>query len=765
MRRYLFIISLLFSSVVFSQDTTICYVIQTSKIQPPVVGPVDIEAKFPGVAIETYGANPFYRKFLGNLTITPLVGENKSLVTIVGEGSFNSAYVGKEFVCFRNHKNPATFPTDGIVNGNYWPNLISCRYSVVTDYVSEKSVKVNFVYNGKQTAPRTTYNQSGYFFYDNKTAIHNALNNTNTDTLFKFKKDSTYVIKGGWDDTVRKHIRMYCPTGKSGIKISIEDFFNIDSTGDNVASITNSYSSFRATFGSLNFFTLLNQTSWNVAIENIDILGPHYMVKGTELTKFATSIFNQPSLLGTTTATWIDGHRSIVNSNTQRETGEVADGSFLAPYLFASGDGGTLNSGGTDIEKYQYFTAQNINWLASESFGLRVTNRAGNYMTIKGLSYARPSYLLTSDKASQESYPVSVKFLADGSGRTRIVRLDSTASTYQWANQYTMGSQGHHMEPFSGNRRSCYIDVKDRNGIVWKLYMAQAGSFFEEETTGTNAEKYRKSTPIISGSDWRLNEQIPVGPSNQYYPQTTIAIDGTVNKKINDTTFSIENWGLQADSTYPFLITAYDNSANSQEGRYRTPAGGDVLKYAGNTYRIKVRKRYGRLGTTVSSFKKAYWVITISAPITASNPTFTVDTSRTEFLLNQDFAPAICNVYVLGNISGGTGRIDNYITYGSKNLNYDLENVIMTDGYWRATETTNVAGTGIATPKYYLPRIKRLVGVQMTSGYYSEIFGGKGLYYRGLIEGNAMMYPMIISGGNITYPARASDDDYIQTTP
>jgi hypothetical protein len=462
--------------------------------------PVDTTGEgdtYEGVVFETYGANPFYRKFYNTLVIVPSTGY--STITYAGEGEpFDSTYLDKEFVLFRGHLNPTTYPTAGVLNGNYWPGLNTCRYSKVTSVIDGHTLIVNFAYNGGSYTPATNSDGSGYFFFDNLAAFKQAIQDT--ATIVKFKADSTYVVKGGWNEFVNKDFKVYCPDGVAGLKISMEDAFFVERNGFNQDYTTNSFNS---TFNSLEFFKLQNNTDYDVEFENINILPPHLNVATSHYGRLPYAFFHHSGTLATL-SDFITGIRSIKNCDNQAEASEYPAGTFQGSTIAASNEGGKLNEDQDDLEAYQDFKLVNSTWHGTEVDGIRANKRNGNIWRIVG-EEPFVTYATANNRTSKSRYNDTITIGNDGGGKYRKISLEAF-SAYQMMNEYTSGSQSHSMDIYANDRRWQYIDMADDAAVTWRLYIANLGSFADDYPAATN---YLQYTPLIDGSSFRINEEIP----------------------------------------------------------------------------------------------------------------------------------------------------------------------------------------------------------------------------------------------------------------
>ena len=716
-----------------------------------------------GTPIENYGAKGFYtgNKFYNNIQVTPLPAEGKSLLTYLGvDNPFNATWVtdNVEFLGFRNHLNPSTYPTNGVVNGNYWPGSIGCRYSKVTDYIDGKNIKVNFVYNGG-TETAQLHTASGYFFINDRAAFASAFSTANSETVFLLNSNKTYVTKGGWNIEPGKNIQILSDddSTRSRIKLSFEDSFLELERGIKGGAISTN-NSFLNTFTSMNFFTFFSNNNYDIGFKNIDLLPPHYTMQGVEVNGGMAAIFSHLdtrsysdiSQLGNV---YSAGKRSLINSNTTLEKNYLIqpsqEASYVMPSFAVSNGGGKLDSSNTDIQVYQDFILDNVIYEGGEVHGIRATSRGGNFLRMLNSNLSASSY---SSKGKWTNVNIKFNKDTDYNDHARIITiLSNTPSTYQLAGQMWLGSQGHYPYSVGQLRRGQYITVKDAQNTPWKIYISNSGSFGEEYNNLSNSNWGMLTNPILDGKRLRINEQIPVA-SYPGYTQTILAVDGTdiKNRKIDNYTFEFENIGLQALISYPHLqnveaaFSSYD--PNSQ---YLSPDC-DELEYTDNnnvvhTVRIMKRYRYTRQsiappGNTFNypALRKGYWRFEFDEPVTMANPVFRVKKSVTQFVLDPAGVQADLLFYITGNV-GTAESIVKYFTYSSKNLNIQAKNSTL-NGFIRATSTDAFGEANSSTPLWLLPKVKEFINVTQTGGH--EMFGGKGLYFRNLKE--AANYCMIV---------------------
>jgi hypothetical protein len=723
------------------------------------------------------------------LDITPLPLEGKTEITYTGTGDifdaeFISNVASMEFVLFEGHLNPATFAPTNTVNGNYTPSTITSRYSFVTDIINGKKIKVGFVYNGgNSTTPQSQISKSGYFFINNRLAFRAAFNNNNTrDTKIVLKSGKTYVTKGGWNSTVTKDLLLTkdnTSSAKPAIKISMEDAFSVPAT-DN---------SFNATFGSDYFFLLTSASNngMNITIENIDILPSHMTQPSAQYsndyinTPFFSHLYNSVEF-----ERW--GTSKVVNSNglKEKEYLDLNPATFITPPAFVlpqfafSNNGGKLNPGQTDIEEYQYFILERSKWQCVGFHNLKFQKVNGNYLKLLGTSTDRNfiNISLLNDNLGSPTYDIKIE--DDGTGKFRKLKTTSNKSFYILANQYWYGNAIVTSGSYTGGRLQWFTVVN--GGETFYFYPPNQHAV-QQGYGGT----YGSILTIASGDEIRMYEEVPIAGV------TTIAINNTsgTNRKVDNTTFDIYGYGLQAVTSYP------DYLLNSP---VQTLTSGDVLTLSSINYNILTRKRIinpnarftirsanggttpslvtyttpdgvptsltftgdttidtnGSYSGTVTLLSESAvpgypikgtpgWRITIDNPITASSPfTFTVTTSRTEFITSGSSRASTWKIYNTGG----------YFCYGSFNMNFEFEYTDF-NGFGRYTDNPlNLNGTphtySVSSPLYLLTlnqsfKNSNHTGVQMLW----EISLASGLQYRNLKLSPAIPYAVEIDNSRV----------------
>jgi hypothetical protein len=666
-------------------------------------GPVARESARP---MEAFGAEPFYSadQFYGTLTITPLPAENKSLLTYTGAGQpFDPSWVAKkvEFVGFRCHKNPIAYPPNGVPNGNYFPGMTSCRYSRVIEVVDGRNLKVDFVYNGGHAErPQPVTNAFGYFFVDCRAAFAKAFSAAEPATRFVLQDGKTYVCKGGWNTAVGKDIALSAP-GKAAIKISMEDPFLIGENMEDANLITDERASYLTTFGSSAFFIFPDNTHFDVRLENIDLLPPHYAAPNSGLNAGGCGpIFAHPSAqdYGTNLqGRWIYGKRELVNCDNQAEAKKYAGVSFpREPWFFggplcASNDGGKLKADSSDIEFYQEFNFYDVEWFGREPMGLRSVNRVGNIF--RHINQTRKKLHAGNAKTNVDHYNATVRFKPDTfAGQDRGLRaielMDGSVTTYQLASP-TYWSQWGHMAYSDGDqRRQGRITFTDPGTINrWYLSFPTPGHFvrYYPSTTVFDSHNFRQlCVPYVDATTLRTFEMIPVSGSPQArawgLPPTVIAVDGVLNRKLSDTQFVFEEYALQALTNHPYLTGNGEKRGEAghqafsetypdcDELEYTDPTDGNRTK----SVRIVKRYRHSRSPDNAKFVAVPFWIYEFDQPVALATPTFRVKKSVLEFALNPAGVAADIRIYLGGTSPDGIQW--QYLCYSSKSLNWEMRN-------------------------------------------------------------------------------------------
>lgn len=713
------------------------------------------------VPIEQFGAVAFYSedKFCGSLTITPLTAEGKSLLTYTGaDAPFDVSWAAKrvEFVGLRCHKNPIQYPPAGVVNGNYFPGMVSCRYSRVVEVVDGKNLKVDFVYNGGSIEhPQATPNAYGYFFIDCRGAFARAFSADVPATRISLQDGRTYVCKGGWNTKVAKNIHLSAAK-KAAIKLSLEDAFLMDEDPclDPNALGGQDRASYAATYVSGALFVLEDNTRFDVRLENIDLLPPHYTApcSGSNAGGCgALFAHSSASDYGTNLqGRWICGKRELVNCDNQTEARRYAGVKFPSqPWFFGgplciSNDGGKLNAAGTDIAEYQEFNFFDVEWFGNEPMGLRSVSRAGNIFRM--INTRRKRLSAGNAMTNVDRYSATVRFKDDllngkDRGRRAIEITDGRASAYQLASTVYWSQWGHLAHSDGDARRSGRISFKEpARNCDWYLTFPTPGMFVRDypETEPLNARNFAaRCRPCIDAVTLRTFEKVPVSDSARArrwgLQQTVITVDGKLNRKLSNTQFVFEEYAFQARVSYPFLIgkgemrgdaanDAYlENYPDCDELEYADPDDGNKVK----TVRIIKRYRHSRSQANARFVAIPYWVYEFDAPVAATTPTFRVKRSVLEFAL--DPAGVACDFRVYRNGTSPRGVQWQYLCYTSKSLNWDMRNVDVY-GYIRASDHDQPARTA-ADPLWTMSAVKSWKACKI-DGDSAELWGQRTLKAR-----------------------------------
>lgn len=686
------------------------------------------------------GDSIIYSFFVGELTVTPLPSEGKSLITYTGaeDSVFFPFWVGlAEFVALRIHRNPSVYPQSNTTNGNYWPGIITSRYSAVTDFIDGKNVKVDFVFNGGDTStPQTSTSASGYFFRDMKSWILSEI--SANDTVY-LDANKTYAIKGGLGLTANRDIAIICSTGRAKIKVSMEDAFVVGKYGwYNDNSATNSFSN---TFGTNQFFVIPDNQDVDVTVSNVHIIPPTFGISASQYGReVAAPFFYHPLTADwTNVATYSTGTYTLSNSDTQIEKDSLfPSGTYVMSNFANSSAGGQIS--GSDNSSLLTFFLENSRWYSADAFnGVGDNRRSGHLLKMHG-EVSSPTEAIASAAVAQGRHlNKSIKITNQGT-YANVDLLDGTVSAYQLTNNiYSVIGEAHTNIIHYNRRRSHFIRVND--GVRdYRLYLNSMASFVNDDIEFTPLMFGSTYPRVIQDGKIVLKDQIPVVGDSIY-------IDGVINRKVSDTTFDFENVGLMAYETYPFLGTPY---VSPQVGGNTTDV--DVLPdcdqlewWNGSSWvTLNVLEKVRGSRVLVRSgrpYQNGYWRVTFDQPVTEANPYFRVKKSLTEFALNSSGVDADIIFYVMGNETGDSDNptINTYWGYTTNTTNWDFENVVMT-GFWRGAgeEKVNQSTQSLST-LYNLQSLARFKNVNYTNESANYKFlTGRGLYYRNLLTGGSL---------------------------
>lgn len=651
---------------------------------------------------------PLYLPFVSGITVTPDYGRNRSVIKS-STPMFSSWWVGKiELALLRAHRNPTTFPTGNVVNGNYWPGLTTSRYSKVVAFIDEKTIEVDFAYNSASVA-------KGYFFKDMRSWFNTKLTASGDLELLN---GEVYVSKGGWNFTVDKNVRVWS-SGKAGIKLSFEDAFPYQPSG--YASATGNDNNYNSTFGSNNFFIFSDNTSFDCVVENVNLIPPTYNVKSNQYGRVVTNPFfyHKSTLDFNDLSVYITGLRMVKNSDMSVEDGYwPSDATLLGPFFATSPNGGKVS--GTDNSLLQEFRLENVNWRSREIHGVTDLKRVGNLITFKNSTIKADSRI---DQGIFKSQPIK---LENSTNYTKVNYLSPDFSVYQVIYDTWALSFGHHLENVYNDRRSHYLKVT--NGAnSYKLYLSNYGAF------GDDSDLVSGGMPRIWGANHvYMKEKIPVVGQE-------LAVDDIKVKRVTATEYMIDDLGLQALTTVPFVADAYAVPTVPNANDSYTSSDSDTLAaWDGTTWitiKVMKRARYAR-ATVLTGLKKPYWVFTFDKSLPTTVTKFKVTKSLTEFALNPSGITADVIYYVFGNMSASSAdpNVSPYFDYTVNTTNLNWENSTLS-GFSRGSGEEKVIQSSQTIDKLYnVTKIKRFVNVKLQGGMVLPI--GSGIARRKALTGS-----------------------------
>jgi hypothetical protein len=585
------------------------------------------------VQIEDFGGLSFYRPYYGTLDVTPNGDGTSSVVYTGSEDVFSSEFQDKELVLFRIHKNPRVISEQR----DYFPNLVGSRYSSVLSVIDNKTLLVDFEYNGEDAAsPKATRGASGYFFFDNKPAFLEAILSDSREETIVMKSGGIYVIKGAFDVITPSHIKFKTQEGyeaKARIKLSAEDVMD-------------------GGIFSERWFNL-NDDDFNIRFENINIVGPHYTVPVVSDNGFNSGFFggNDPAKQSARILE-IRGSDDWTEYRELEANGDLAvlpEGyNFVGPnFVHGIIYGGKHD--GTDVTDMIYLNCIDTSMHPKEFSSMKSTVSAGIYKRIIGESPENMSEIIEQDIPENRINLVKVGGAEGGiatqlsfgedskTGSNRLVRIEGSASWYQLANQYWTGGTSTGSTSVTRIEIDGYELMLGNNGDWWWKYPDDIGDY-----------KY----PIEDALSARIFEQIPVVGDIIKVGKLALRDDA---EQLEIDKFDVWGWGLQV---------------------------GDVLSVNGADYTItnKVRKsiEWSLLqgqGNTGGGSVINLMTITLDPPPPSGTTSFEVTQSQTEYLLDGIHEGSL--VY--------DRDYHGHLFYDDFNFPYHFENVKLR-GYFRGSQ-------------------------------------------------------------------------------
>ena len=492
------------------------------------------------IAIENFGARPDYSGLDEGAVFRVYPQQNgTSLVEYTGKknGYFTAAWASAndpmEFVAFKSHKNPGTYPAGG-ENNNYFPSLVTARYSKCIQFIDPKNIRVNFTYNGgeKMVQPnesaspkQRSFLAAGYFFRNNRLAFKQAIENKQRPGTIILQNNKTYVIKGGWAAAPGRTLRFVAanPNGiRPRIKMSHEDAFTGDAFGRGDVQDGLPNPSYLDTYGQPGWFFLPDgssakdvQTS-SVSFEGIDIIPTTYTVP----------VFQYGSELGHFFMTPADGRGfskrvlqikdcdPLAEQQMLDKAGIVLPGkpNWTLPQFAFSNSGGVDD--GKDITGMQEFKLINTSWYARSGHNVKAKYRSGNAIIIEGKSAARPAEIFVataSKKTDWYDVDIQARF---GTGeafdeqRRRLQVVSDNFSWYQVAGQDWTGGTNRNRNKF------WYVEVSSGSKTFTLAFLNQAE--WEQENPANPASSF--------GAKWAVAKGLNNGQSAEMFER--IAVDG-----------------------------------------------------------------------------------------------------------------------------------------------------------------------------------------------------------------------------------------------
>ena len=593
--------------------------------------------------IENYGANAFYKPYYGTLKISPNNDGTSTIAYTGAEQLFSSDYLNKEFVAFRIHQNP--LETNDV--DKYFPNTLGSRYSKVIDVVDNKTLIVDFAYNGGDIdTPITSENASGYFFFDNKTAFTSAITSSERGEVITLKENAIYVTKGGWNAITPSNIILKSQnnfTSKARIKISAEDVMgqrgsDLPETGHFLSTLFK-----------------LDVADFDITIRDINVIGPHYSAIAMQENAYYYGLFG-----GTTPTEQQARTLELYGSDDWTEYYELRDSSLLQylpdGYNFVGPNFifGIIYAGKHDAYKVTdmlVLNCINSNMHLRSFSSMKTNNGAGIYKRIIGESPDNMSEIIEQDLPENYINPVALssdmavntklKVLDDTVfGGKRIFKITGYGSWLQLANQYWWGGTN------TNQGQDAYIRVQ-HNTKSYNIKLGNEGDW--NYLSGSN----QVIDSFIDNATVRGIFQIPKAGD-----QFTIGSDfkaGNDLVVVDKNTIEVWGWSIQA---------------------------GDQLDVDGVTVNVvATEEKYKKVGAFDPTSPLAagyihYLSLTLDAAINLNPSAISVQTAQLEFLLDgNEHAVELTQ----------TGGVVGHLFYDDFNMPYHFENVNLR-GFFRGSD-------------------------------------------------------------------------------
>ncbi|MFO7535276.1 MAG: hypothetical protein R6X19_06290 [Kiritimatiellia bacterium] len=683
--------------------------------------------------IEEYGANPFFHAYYGTLAVTPLP-DGTSRIIRSGGAPFSGEFKGKTFVAFRIHRNPTAYPP----NFDYYPCILGCRYSTVTDVVDDRTLVVDFAYNGgNRDSPKATAGASGEFFFDNRSVFKAVLENPERPSEILLQGGKTYVSRGSWQANLDlRHrpllLRGDTPENRAVIKVSAEDAFAIDIGGG--GSRLPQGQAFAIPSGAL---LNLSQGDQDCVLRDIDIVGPIYTPPRVQ-EGFNYALYHYA---GGPCARTV----SLENCDTQRQRKEIEKTGITLPEgaNFVGPDFGYFAGGGKhdgkDITGEQILKIDNCVIHASSIITVKNQDGGGNTLVFQGkdaqnrtelieiikglkLGDANPTETEVAFGVDDTLYKDIVANREDPYGARLITITDPRHSWYMFANQYWTGGVSTDItEPIQVDVDGLYFRLG--NSADWWALVGYKDS--------------REGQPQIkSSAEARMFNRIPrAGETVRSMP----APDGVTSKhaaydkekgiveKGPGSLFYAWDWMPQVGDVY-----AAGGETYTVTGIERKGGGGPSLHYwlvstQGLWHGYGTSKGEGVLHVTLFSLDRP-------VPARAKEMTFTVVTSKAEYLL--DGKPRKAKIAYARDYNG-------HCMYNRQWVGHDFKHVTF-QGYFRTTYGFYQGG---AEDLWNLPLRRRWVDVIHRGGGQHQ---GSCMKLRYALTGKAEDRYSIIDGGRLS---------------
>ncbi len=686
------------------------------------------------ITIEQYGARATYFGIDEDAVFKVYPQQNNtSIVEYTGKlkNVFNVTSAGidpLEFVAFYSHKNSNIYSE----TENYFPAMITSRYSICTEYISAIKVRVNFAYNfnsaninNASNPYQYSFTAYGYFFRNNRDAFTKAITDNKNNGAIILENGKTYTVKGGWNASPGRTLLFKAknPYGiKPRIKISMEDCFTSGPEGfsDPGFSWGEGYNkAFNKNFGSINWFKLKDGTSNNdlrtesVIFDGIDIIPTTYTVP----------VFQYGSDLGYFFCTDINGagfskrELTIKNCDPLAEKKQLeklniklpGNPNWCLPDFAWSNNGGSDD--GKDITALQEFKLINTSWYSKGGHNIKAKLRAGNAVIMESTTLNPIEFYVNFDakKTDWSILPITTQFGIGNNNDEKRRNIKINSYNFSW---YQVTGQDWNGGTNRNRLKFWMVDVYYK-GKTYTLSFKNNAEFAQEnplnpaKSFGVSYAKYRG---FINSETAEMFDRIPVNndliPWNGQWGNPNYYGSG-VKQKIAPNKLRIFGWALQKGD-----VISIDNKQLT------------IIDFAEETTLFE-----GTDGIVSS-------IITLSDNINSATPSIKVINAQLSDLITKQET-----VKIRPYVNRSPFAHNMYTDY---NANHKYKNVKFNDDI-RATGTADYNSAKLFQCQQYLI----LENISIPGGKYNELSYASTLRKRNELTGSTLATQ--ISGGQLSW--------------